>query len=55
MKSITHKDCLGVRGIMTFKCLRCNGESTNYMNGIRVCRKCCEETNTCQVCGKEIK
>ena len=27
MKPITHNDCLGVRGIMTFKCLRC-GEET---------------------------
>lgn len=39
---------------MTFKCLRCDEESSNYMNGIKMCRKCCEETNTCQICGKEI-
>ena len=55
MKPITHNDCLGVRGIITFKCLRCGEESTNYMNGIKICRRCCEEIKICQICGKKIK
>ena len=32
MKPITHNDCLGVRGIMTFKCLRC-GDGIFDSNG----------------------
>ena len=54
MKPITHKNCLGVRGIKVFKCIKCGCESQNYMNGIDVCKKCCEENNICQICGKDI-
>lgn len=54
MKPITHKDYLGARGMM-FDCLICNQEADNYLNRVKICRKCCEETSACQVCGKEIK
>ena len=55
MKPFIHKDCSVARGIKIFKCIRCGCNSQNYVNGINMCEKCCEETNTCQICGKEIK
>lgn len=54
MKAKTHKNCIGVRGIKFFKCLRCDAESSNYMNGIMICHKCIEELNICPICGIEL-
>lgn len=54
MKVITHKNCVCARGIIVFKCLKCGKKADNYMNGIEMCRECCEETSTCQICGKEL-
>lgn len=54
MKPYIHKDCMGMRGIITFKCLRCNKESNNYSNGIKVCHDCCIANNICRICGKII-
>lgn len=51
MNTITHKNCVCARGIKIFNCIRCGKESDNYMNGIDMCKECCKETNTCQICG----
>lgn len=54
MKPLTHKNCLGARGIKSFKCKHCGNDSQNYMNGLDVCRKCCEKASICEICGKSL-
>lgn len=54
MEAFAHKECLGVRGIKTFKCEKCGEKSTNYINGVNICHKCCIENNICEICGKEV-
>ena len=54
MKPIRHENCLGVRGIKTFKCIKCGKLSNNYMNGVDICFECCVKSNICQVCGKDL-
>lgn len=44
-----------VRGLKFFKCLKCEKETDNYSNGVMICYDCCKESNTCRICGKEIK
>lgn len=55
MKPFKHKDCLGVRGIKSFKCTSCNKETTNYLNGVDMCNSCCEEKKICRVCGNKVE
>lgn len=49
-----HKECLIAKGIMFFKCPKCGKDSGNYVNGVRICPRCCEELNICQICGKKL-
>lgn len=54
MKKFCHEECIGVRGIKNFKCTVCGKDSSNYSNGIDVCRDCCIEKNICEICGDDM-
>lgn len=53
--SYKHSDCLGVRGVKLFNCVKCNKETNNYLNGINICKECCKKENICQVCENTIE
>lgn len=49
-----HKNCPRARGIKEFECLLCGKKSTNYSNGIIVCKECCVKRNVCEICGRDM-
>jgi uncharacterized protein YihD (DUF1040 family) len=53
-KPTHHAHCSLVRGIKSFKCIVCGKDSTNYSNGVEVCKECCEKQNVCCICGCRI-
>ena len=39
------------KGIKIFRCLMCEKEGSNYVNGIDFCYTCRELNNLCAICG----
>lgn len=54
VKETTHKNCILVRGLKVFECMRCGRKSSNYSNGVLICNECCDEFGLCVICGKKL-
>lgn len=54
LKKFKHDQCIGVRGIKTFKCAKCDKPSNNYMNGVDLCSECCDQLGLCCICGSKL-
>lgn len=50
-----HSNCNIARGIKYYKCKICKKETNNYLNGIDICKECCEKENICIICGSKMK
>lgn len=51
---MVHKDCILVKGIKYFKCIKCGNKGSNYRNGITVYRDCVDKLNICSICGESM-
>lgn len=53
--NLIHKGCAIAKGMKVIKCDKCGKESVNYVNGVDLCKNCCEELELCCICGEENK